>query len=140
MSYLDVFNVSTVRHWRSVPEDVDPGELGRAFERVIVPIYAGGEGRPWRQGEFTASGEIGKKRSVLTLREAGQPLAVLGICLHSRASKPLLKMLAGIPDDEGLSVPWLVIRMEQDSMPPWVEPWALQVAWSLILHIDEVGE
>lgn len=141
MTHLDVFNLSTIQHWRSSADDADPAEVAGAFERVIVPLYTGHEARPWRhEPAFTVTGEIGKKRSVVTLREHDAPLAVLGICLHSRASKPLLKTLTGIPDDQGLSVPWLVLRMEQDTMPPWVERWAEVVAWALMCNLSEIGE
>lgn len=139
--HLDVFNISTIQHWRALPGEADPAEVASAFERVITPLYIGHQARPWRhEPAFTVTGEIGKKRSVLTLYEDGLPLVVLGICLHSRASKPLLKTLAGIPDDQGLAVPWLVLRMEQDEIPAWVERWAEVVAWALIHNLAEVGE
>jgi len=139
VNYLDFFNLSTIDHRRVAKDETDPIELGRVFERVIIPIYNGAAGKPRRDGEYMAQGEIGNKRSVVTLYEDGVPLAVLGVCLHSRASKPLFRTLTGM-DDDGLSVPWLVIRMEQDTMPAWVESWAIDIAWSLITHHDEIGE
>ncbi|WP_311949272.1 hypothetical protein [Halomonas piscis] len=130
--YIDAVNVSTLQQWKVLKEYADPGEMAAIGERVLEPIAEGSLGKPWRHDVYTVSGDLGGKRCSFTLHEDGEPLAVIGVCLHSRASKPLLQALTPIPDDDGLSVPWMIIRMEQDTLPPWVERWAEQLAWAVV--------
>lgn len=122
--------------------DVEPGSMGSAWERVIVPVHSGQAGIVKASGAYTATGRVGSKSSLIELRDEGVRIAVIGICLHSRSSEKLWReLLDGSPVElpswgDAPQPPWCAMRYEvpETVLPDWLDYWAKSVAWSLLIH------
>ncbi|MES2879167.1 MAG: hypothetical protein V4713_12155 [Pseudomonadota bacterium] len=126
---------------RVTSNDVDPAEMAGVIDRSIEPVRVGGPG--WalnRKSGYTCTGEIGSKRATFTLLDEGVPIAVLAICMHSRASTPLWNWLhdnatRSLPDMNGPpAAPWVAMRYDvpEEILPDWIDWWAKTVGWALI--------
>lgn len=129
-------------------EEIEPIDLGKAFENVIIPIYSGNIGVKFKR-DYSVSGELTKKKALISLLENGTEIAVVAICLHSRPAKKLWhelisSSLVDLPDfgDEPPQAPWTSMRynVPESELPEWLDYWCKSIAWSMIIHAGELTD
>lgn len=125
---------------RVTAQDVDPAEMAGVIDRTIEPVRLRQQG--WalnRKSGYYVRGEIGSKRSTLVLLDDTVPIAVVGVCTHSRASDGLWRWMhehavTHLPDMIGPpSAPWACLRYDvpETVLPDWIDWWAKTAAWAL---------
>ncbi len=121
-------------------ENPDPAEQAYVIDRTLLPIAGGAEGfADSRHSGYRVRGELGKKRSTLQLFDEGVPIAVVAVCLHSRASPGLWAWLrdhatSELPDMTEPPAPWVAMRYDcpEAALPPWIDQWAKTVGTALL--------
>lgn len=125
---------------RVAQDDVEPIEIGRMIESVVLPIRSGaGVVQINRKHpEWAAAGEIQGKQAMLAVMCSGEPVADIAICLHSRAAESLWhQFAASAPDNLDLvdtlypeSPPWAAVRWRYQP-EDWLERWVIVLAYTL---------
>lgn len=132
----------------SEKEEIEPIDLGKAFENVLMPIYSGNTGVKFKH-EYSVKGELTKKKALISLLKNGEEIAVVAICLHSRPANKLWNEIiqssvVDLPDlgSEPPQAPWASMRysVPEDELPEWIDYWCKSVAWSMIIHAEELTD
>ncbi|NHR07455.1 hypothetical protein HA052_19880 [Chromobacterium haemolyticum] len=136
MKHLNFLALNDAYYQEITFDDIEPVELGSAYENLLEPLSSGRTATVRRGTGYTASGEIGGKRAVFTIRDEGVPIAVIGVCLHSRSSPQLWRELyhgEALPDLLPPAAPWVAVRYEvaETVIPPWLDRLAWHAAWYL---------
>lgn len=136
MNHINFLALNDAYQLRITLDDIEPVELGRAYENLLEPIGRGQVATVKRGTGYTATGEIGSKRAVITVRDENAQLAVIAICLHSRTATPLWRELyqgSSLPDLLPPAAPWVAIRYDAPAavIPDWIDRLAWHAAWHL---------
>ena len=125
---------------RVAQDDVEPIEIGKMIESVVLPIRSGaGVVQINRKHpEWTAAGEIQGKQAMFAVLSNGEPVADIAICLHSRSAEGLWSQFtASAPARLDLvdtlypeSPPWAAVRWMYQPQD-WLERWVLVLAYTL---------
>lgn len=121
-------------------ERADPAEEAYLIDRTLLPLAGGAEGyADSRRSGYRVRGDLGSKRATLQLLDEGVPIAVVAVCLHSRASPGLWKWLRDhaptqLPDMTEPPAPWVAMRYDcpEAALPPWIDEWAKGVGTALM--------
>lgn len=125
-------------------EKPDPAEQANVIDRTLLPLAGGSEGyADSRKSGYRVRGDLGKKRATMQLFDKGAPIAVVAVCLHSRASKGLWAWLRNhaihtLPDLAEPPVPWVAMRYDcpESALPPWIDEWTKTVGHALLVRGD----
>lgn len=137
MRYLNFLALNDAYFQRITPDDIEPIELGQAYERIIEPLRVGKLAVVKRGTSYTATGSIGSKRATITIHDENVPIAVIAICLHSRTATPLWRELyqgSNLPDLPPPAAPWVGVRYDvpETALPDWLDRLAWHAAWHLL--------
>lgn len=137
MSYLNFLALNDAYFKRVTFDDIEPIELGRAYENLLQPISQGLAATVKRHTGYTATGEISGKRAVFTVSDEGIQIAVIAICLHSRAATSLWREIyqgGDLPDLLPPAAPWVCVRynVPETALPDWLDRLAWHAAWYLL--------
>lgn len=118
---------------------IEPIEIGRVSEQVIMPIRAGLVATVKRGTGYTMAGTIEGKSASFTLCDEDVPIAQICVCLDSSATQSLWNAMYAaatceLPDLIGPpSVPWVAIRYEvaEPGLPEWLDQTAKAIGWTL---------
>jgi hypothetical protein len=138
MSYMIYVSITDGHSERA--ERADPAEEAYIIDRTLLPLAGGAEGYAnSRLSGYRVRGDLGSKRATLQLLDDGTPIAVVAVCLHSRASPGLWKWLydhatAELPDMTAPPAPWVAMRYDcpEAALPPWIDNWAKGVGTALL--------
>lgn len=138
MSYMIYASITDGYSERA--ENPDPVEQAYVIDRTLLPLVAGAEGHAdSRHSGCRVRGELGKKRATLQLFDEGVPIAVVAVCLHSRASPGLWAWLSDgaateLPDLPEPPAPWVAMRYDchESDLPHWIDEWAKTVGTALL--------
>ncbi|MDR2626272.1 MAG: hypothetical protein LBC37_08065 [Zoogloeaceae bacterium] len=123
---------------RITAADIDTDAAPRIVE-TLASVSCGE--RIHIQNGYTVSGTIGGSRALLTLHDEAEAVAVVGVCIKSRAGPPLWRFLranavnpAALPQWGCPASPWVALRRDvpKAAIPGWVEAWAKNVGWALM--------
>lgn len=130
---------------RVTQDDIEPIEVGRVIESVILPIRSGAGVVQINQQHpsWTAAGDIQGKQAMFAVTCNGEVVADIAICLHSRSAERLWhQFTASAPAGVDLvdtiypeNAPWAVVRWRYQP-ENWLERWVLVLAYTLSTEKD----
>ncbi|MBE5528925.1 hypothetical protein A9J41_14395 [Laribacter hongkongensis] len=137
MKFLNFIALTDAYSRRITLDDIEPVELGRAYENLLAPVSAGETATLKRGTGYTATGEISGKRAVFSICDENVQIASIAVCLHSRAATPLWRELyqgGHLPDLLPPAAPWVAIRYDvpESDIPPWLDLLGWHAAWYLM--------
>ncbi|MCG9062965.1 hypothetical protein LH427_13755 [Laribacter hongkongensis] len=138
MKHLNFIVLNDAYRLRITLDDIEPVELGRAYENLLAPVMAGETAMLKRGTGYTATGEVSGKRAVFNIRDEGVQMAAIGVCMHSRAAQNVWKELyqgGELPDLIAPPAPWVAVRYDvpDTAVPPWLDRIAWHAAWYLVM-------
>ena len=144
--FVNVFCQNNGQVERVGMDDIEPIEVGKMIESVVLPLRSG-DGVVQinkQQPDWTVVCEIQGKQAMFAVCQGGDVVADIAICLHSRAAKGLWSQFSeSAPSNIGVvngikmeSPPWAAVRWRA-SPPVWLERWVTVLAYTLGTEKEE---
>lgn len=127
------------RHSRADMPDTAVSDVAE----IIDSILQGGRAEvPGRPGHFVTGANAGRNL-IATLRAGETPILVTGVCIQSRSSPRLWRMMHDGPyslatdPDSPVSAPWIADRIEPGALDHmasmrWTGSWARCLGWAWV--------